>query len=723
MFTFHTSPTNNQLNKQSILTATNGGLDVFRHYIADFKEERKPFKAAFREDKHPSANVFRSESGEYLYKDFAEGKPMNAVDFVMKLHTCSFNEALQRINQDLNLNLIATANNGTFEEGGSTEYWNQFETSSTTIGKIALILSKYEAAGVKSYTTDKGFKVVATQTNPAFAFKLGEGYTKIYRPLEPIRKYKHHYIGKKPIDYHNIYGIAQLPEFCKTILIVEGLKDCIVANTNLNEQDIYAVGLDNVSTIVRPEILSQLRLQCDNLILCLDTDDIGLRMSESKSKQYGLRNFILPSLLNENGGKDISDWFKLKLDKQLLLDTLEEVLASPEPKPSSLVETKAAKTLIELLLATEQQVAQFAQQSIISDPPLISMGEVPIIRRGTINIIQGKYGSHKSRLAEMFCSFLIANSTNCLQYYLNFDKTDEAITVVYVDTERNLKEEFPTAIQSIKQKGCFGLTDNPVDFRFTSIKQISRNKRLDAVKSFIEEVRSQTNYPMFVLLDVVTDCVANFNDPVESMKLFDYLGNLCENYEVTFMLIIHQNPGGEKARGHTGTEAANKASTVMQIGFERGRNNEDTELIALKFLKIRSAKRPAPIHLLYDASQKGLVLAHEDFVNRITTERRQVADIELVTEELGKLLRPSLNQKDLLQQLKPTFDCSENTLKSRLEEIAIQQIEIINERGHPCTLKIKTANGKATVYELQEIKFLLPLPYESDDIRIEYSNL
>lgn len=648
---------------------------------------------------------------------------MNSIDFLMKLHHCKFYEALQRINKDLNLNLTETANIGTFEEGGSREYWNQFESGSTTIGRIALILSKYEAVGVKSYTTDKGFKVIASPTNPAFAFKLGEGYTKIYRPLEPIRKYKHLYIGKKPIDYHNIYGLAQLPGFCKTILIVEGLKDCIVANTNLNEQDIYAVALDNASTSIKPNILQQLRSQCNNLVLCMDTDEVGLKMSAIKSKQHGLRNFILPALLNENGGKDISDWFKLKLDKQLLLDKLGGVLASPEPKTTSLIETKAAKTLIELLLTTEQQIARLAEQSVVCDPPLISMGEIPIIRRGTINIIQGKFGSHKSRLAEMFCSFLIANSTNCLPYYLNFDKTDEAITVVYVDTERNLKEELPTAIQSIKQKGCYGLTDNPVDFRFTSIKQIPRNKRLEAVKSFIEQVRSQTNYPMFVLLDVVTDCVANFNDPVESMKLFDYLGNLCENYDATFMLVIHQNPGGEKARGHTGTEAANKASTVMQIGFERGRNNEDTDLIALKFLKIRSAKRLAPIHLLYDDTQKGLVLAHEDMVNRITAERRQVADIELVTEELGKLLRPSLNQKDLLQQLKLIFDCSDNTLKSRLDEIANQQLEIMNRSGNPCMLKIKTANGKATIYELQEINFLPPLTYESDDVRIEYSDL
>ena len=72
------------------------------------------------------------------------------------------------------------------------------------------------------------------------------------------------------------------------------------------------------------------------------------------------------------------------------------------------------------------------------------------------------------------------------------------------------------------------------------------------MKVFIEAIRRQTSNPIFVLLDVVTDCISNFNDPVESMELFDYLGNLCENSGATFMLVIHQNPSSDKARGHTG---------------------------------------------------------------------------------------------------------------------------------------------------------------------------
>lgn len=686
-----------QLTKNNVLAATNGGQGIFKHYIPDFYQEKKPFRAVFREDKHPSANVFRNSSGTYLYKDFAEDKPLNPIEFIMRLHTCDFSNALQRINRDLKLGL--GNGNSTIEYGSNYDYWKQFEGEAIP-KSINQTLAIYRVKSVKSFTTNQGKKVVASASNPIFAFELAEGYNKIYRPLEPIKKYKHQFVGKRPEDFQNIYGIAQLPTSCNTLLIVEGLKDCIVANSNLNHHGIYAVGIDNVSTHLKPETLQLMRSKCKYLVLCLDIDEIGLKMSAMKARHYGLRNFILPSILSDNGGKDISDWFKLKLSEQLLLDALGEIILSPEPLPEQQL---VADELLTRLLATEQQVGQLSTQPIVYSPPLISLGDLPIIRRGTINIIQGKYGSHKSRLAELFCSHLLAQKTDCLHYYLHFEKTDEAITVVYIDTERNLKEELPAAIQSIKEKGCFGIHENPTDFRFTSIKQVERKKRLGAVKSFIEQVRDQTKYPLFVLLDVVTDCVSNFNDPKESMQLFDYLGNLCDNYDATFLLVIHQNPGGEKARGHTGTEAANKASTVMQIGFEQ----EGSELLALKFLKLRAAQRPPAIHLVYDSEIKGLALAHEEMLLQLTSDRPQVAEIKQVAKELGKLLCPNLPQKELLQKLKQRFDCSDNTLKSRLEEISAKGLEITNQDGVVCQLDIKAAIGKATVYELLPNTLLL----------------
>lgn len=682
----------NKLSKDNILNLTVGGLEIHKFYNSEFKEVGKAFRSPLRPDESPSASIFKSDSGMYLYKDFAEGKVLNAIDFVMNLKSMNYHEAMELINKDLGLGLSEAAKKVDFVGGGTLEYWEQYNVTSE-------VLDKYRVDTWKKFKTNNGIEVRATKTNPIFSFKIAENAYKIYMPLARDKKFKHQWVGQKPKDYFNVFGISQLPEHCNTILITEGLKDSIVSNGNLNENSTWAVGIDNVGTGIESKTLELLKSKCDNLVLCLDIDERGKDGSKKKATMYGLRNFILPSILKDSGGKDIADWFQLKLDKQLLLDELGRVLASPAPPTSK--EIIVRNPILTKLLESEQMIAEYAAKEIIYSPPLITHGETPVIREGTINVVQGKYGSHKTRIVELTCSLLLSEP-DCTSDFMGFQKADsKQVTVCYIDTERNLKEELPTGIQSIKNKACIDINTRTSTFRFTSIKSIERSKRLDAVKDFVNAVRSETNNPILVVLDVATDCVADFNSPSESMKLFDYLGNLCDNYNATFLLILHENPNSEKARGHTGTEGANKASTVIHIGFEKDGKNQDTELIKLKFLKIRSAKRAEPLHLVYSDLAKGLILADKELVRQKMAERRQVADVEMVAEKIGYIFKEAtMPQKELIEILKTEFECSENTLKDRLKEIEEQQIEITNIRSEPCTLKIHTAAGKATYYEL-----------------------
>ena len=46
----------------------------------------------------------------------------------------------------------------------------------------------------------------------------------------------------------------------------------------------------------------------------------------------------------------------------------------------------------------------------------------------------------------------------------------------------------------------------------------------------------------------------------------------------------------DRARGHLGTKIVNKASIVIQIGFEKDAQNHNTELLKVAYLKCRSSK-------------------------------------------------------------------------------------------------------------------------------------
>lgn len=355
----------------------------------------------------------------------------------------------------------------------------------------------------------------------------------------------------------------------------------------------------------------------------------------------------------------------------------------------------------------EQNVSQIAAGNIIFSPALITRDGTPIIQRGTINIIQGSEGTHKSRLAELFCSLLLCPPGATINSPLGFQRVDnQSIGLVYVDTERNHKEEFPSAIKSISNNAGFDDPRIVPNFRYTSLKSSERSDRLSDLKIFIEDVRNETSDPLFVLLDVVTDCMLNFNDLAETMKLLDYIGNLCETYDATFLLIIHENPGSFKARGHLGSESVNKSATVLRLGFEKGANGELTDLILLKFFKQRHSKRLEPIPLIFSQDSMSLQLADPALVKAIADQRRSKAPVEDIAGALRKYVNPILGQKELIFALTNEFGCSPNTIKTRLEEIERSCIQIENDQGVFCNLKINAQSGKATICELLEIPIM-----------------
>lgn len=360
----------------------------------------------------------------------------------------------------------------------------------------------------------------------------------------------------------------------------------------------------------------------------------------------------------------------------------------PEKKQQRTANKEAAKhKALTQLLERERTLADAATRPVVFSPPLISRGESGIIGRGTINIIQGAYGSHKSRMAELLAALLLARDPEHPQF-LDFVRAElERFCVCYIDTERNQSEELPFAIQGIKLRAGYDLTDQPAEFRFTSIKAVERSDRFAAIEAFISHVRENTALHLFCLIDVVTDAVGDFNDAKESMKLYDFVGNLCDRHNATFLLIIHQNPGTEKARGHTGTEAANKASTALQIGFEKDASGNDSELIRLKYLKLRRGKRPEPVYLQFCQQSNGLILADAASIAAHINHRKHKADSEDIADRLVSLLSEgALPKNEVWTTLETEFKAKNATIRERIKGIMSDSPAMFNEEGRAVVL-------------------------------------
>lgn len=254
--------------------------------------------------------------------------------------------------------------------------------------------------------------------------------------------------------------------------------------------------------------------------------------------------------------------------------------------------------------------------------PIIRQMDNPIIYPNTINVIQGQAGANKSRLAEYFCSALL-RLPDCIDELLGLVRTgSEKYKVVYVDTERNLSEQLPYVFTKIQMRAGF---QNKNILRILSISLyylIPRRERFAALEEYLTYLRYHTDSPLFIVLDVSTDCIEDFNKTDKSMELIDLMNIAINEHNVIFLCLIHENPKSDKARGHLGTELMNKASTVLQVCYEKDSANNDTDLIRVKYLKCRSTVRHPPFYFKYCDTMKGLVLASNTEVNSVLNNKK-----------------------------------------------------------------------------------------------------
>lgn len=356
------------------------------------------------------------------------------------------------------------------------------------------------------------------------------------------------------------------------------------------------------------------------------------------------------------------------------------------------------------VLETSEKLKQIKSTEIKFSYPVILQQDNPVIYPHTINVIQGQAGVHKSRLAEIICSAFLKRH-NCKNELLGYKRTDFDSThsVIYVDTERNLSEQLPFALQSIQMKAGYDRADHPINFNYISLLQINRKDRFKTLNDYLDYIRETTSSPLFIVLDVSTDCIEDFNKTDKSMELIDLMNVAINEHNAIFLCLIHENPKSDKARGHFGTELMNKASTVMQVGFEKDTNNEDSTIIRVKYLKCRSTARHAPFYIKYSEEEKGLVLANTNDVNALVNSRKQKATasdlIEFIEMYLGD--NSEIRRSELIDNLCREFKSKERTIESRLKELIDGQMEIFNNEGMSCFLQ-KILIDKTIFYSLKQ---------------------
>lgn len=321
------------LKKQDILSRTEGGLQVFQHYLQGSWRVGKNFKNPFYDDKNASCNIYKDRQGIYKMKDFGNdtfrGDCFFLVGYLYQLdcrNASDFIEILKIINRDLHLGLeestsiitqkpqippTITIQSTTPETKKSISY--QFTQKTFTQEELAYwqkygitqeILNKYNVISLQSYSSTnkdgKPYTIASTYNEWIFAY-LFKKHLKVYRPFSKLR----FLYGGNPENY--CFGESQLPLQGDILFITAGEKDVM----SLASRGFSAICFNSETAHIPLQKLQKLKMRFRHLVLLFDSDETGKRASLEQQAQLApleVFRLVLP-FSGTKKDKDISDYF------------------------------------------------------------------------------------------------------------------------------------------------------------------------------------------------------------------------------------------------------------------------------------------------------------------------------------------------------------------------------------------------------------------------------
>ena len=252
--------------------------DIWEHYLGYLPGPGERFSSPFRTDTTPSANLFYTDSGKLLYKDFGDGS-MNCWQFVQKLYKLDFKNSLLKIWNDLVLEekkssseilikkhkkssaVIQIKKRDFIEE--DLKFWGKYEITKE-------ILNEYSVVPITYYWINGNMYKVHHLLS--YSYEYGNGIRKLYFPKNTSNGTKFISNAKANI----VVGYNHLPEKGDLLIITKSHKDVMV----YKRLGYYSISPQGEGIDIPENILNSLKKRFKNIILNYDNDEAGRKNAE-----------------------------------------------------------------------------------------------------------------------------------------------------------------------------------------------------------------------------------------------------------------------------------------------------------------------------------------------------------------------------------------------------------------------------------------------------------
>ncbi len=592
------------MEKDDILRRTNGGLDIFRHYIPGHWRVGKNFLNPFYKDTKASMHVYYDRhNGIYRMKDFGDGRYSGDCFTLVGLlygwnctHTQDFICILAKIAHDLNFQtdtcpMTATATGCKTLEKTATAPANENNISPrpealpekpftekelaywASYGITPEILGSYGVSSLTGLKTAKGV-IRSTESEPIFLYRFSaEGTTqKVYLPSSAHRFL---YLRKEQEEW---FGFDRLPAKASRVVLTGGEKDVLT----LSALGIPAFCLNSETADVPESLMKTLSERFANILFLYDMDETGQRCARELCKKYAPRYAVGQVWLPLGGSKqekDISDLARLRI---------------AAGQTSAQLAAEIGTLLGKAVYSGYKQLMDKYSGCFInySCPPakpkaLLRIHQEIAASPGDLVCITGGSGTGKSNFADC----ILSGALNTIQSPIDtlgmqvLPNTEQKALLLF-DTEQS---EYQSYLNMTRILSRARMPVQPEYMKIINLCRVSRTERQTFIEQYIRLAYRTYQGIHCVVIDGLADLISSANDEEESVRLIEWLHGVAREYETMIVSVVHTAGMPEKVRGHLGSELTRKSSAVIDIEADRKRGCSMVKILKLRAGNIHRA--------------------------------------------------------------------------------------------------------------------------------------
>ena len=676
------------IDKEQILLLTQGGLNVFSHFLGFEVNLHRNFRSPFYDDKRASCHIFYDRKSS-SYKFYDHGDTTYSGDcfwFVATLHSLNlktdFPEVLKIIVQELGLYSLydgekygkrATPTHKSpivsspkadvaksteerpysFEiqpfDDGLLNYWAHYGIHEDTLRRFCVrSLKRYESVSAE----DRKFELYGSPTEPMFAY-IGNGYVKIYRPHSP--KIRFLYGGRMPATY--CFGMEQIPAKGDMLFITGGEKDVL----SLYAHGFSAICFNSETAQIPAIIIESLQLRFRHIILLYDADETGVRESNKQVEhlaEYKVLSLSLP-LCGTKSEKDISDFFALGNGAKELKELLAKMFSD---------------------LYSQTMMILRSCEIDYENPPdisksVVAVNGVPLGTQDNLFCITGGEGTGKSNYVGAILAGALGEERLPKERTLGLEITanPKGLAVLHYDTEQSEAQLHKNLGKTLQRAS---LKTVPEFYHSLYLASLSRKDRLKLIRESMDLFHHKHGGIHLVVIDGIADLIRSANDETESIAIVDELYRLAGIYNTCIICVLHFVPNGIKLRGHIGSELQRKAAGILSI-----EKDDNPEYSVVKALKVRDGSPLDVPMMLFGWDKAEDMHVYRGEKSKEDKEKRKTDELIAVVKET---FRNSfkLTYQELCEVLMRKMEIKDRTAKKYIAYMKEQHILIQDTSGN-----------------------------------------